>query len=126
MIKNRLQFNADDIKSYKDIFKRAIRLIIDTLEFQAEDEMTFQMVTLGKLMCYKKGKPTYMTFDEIAQALPEISKERITKMLSKFIERNLIKSKKNEEGIRRYYFSKQADEFGEIFFPLLIWAFKYI
>ncbi|MHC1590889.1 MAG: LuxE/PaaK family acyltransferase [Candidatus Helarchaeales archaeon] len=124
MVKNRLQISGDDIKSHEDVFKKAMQTIVDTLSFQSEDGKMTSMVILGKVLCYKKGKPTFLTFEEITRAIPEVNEEEIRQMLNKFKDRKFVKTK-IINGQEKYYLSKKADEFGEAFFPLLLWALKY-
>lgn len=124
LVKNRLQLVGDDIKGHEDIFKQALVNIEKTLAFQAEDGALTDMVLLGKILCYKKGKPTYMTLDEIAKTIPEMHRKEIRGMLTKFAKRKFVGTKVID-GIEKYYLTKKADEFGEAFFPLLIWALKY-
>jgi hypothetical protein len=45
-------------------------------------------------------------------------------ILNLFEERGFVK-KIDKEGQIFYRFTKKADEFGEAFYPLLIWALKY-
>ncbi|MHA1143985.1 MAG: LuxE/PaaK family acyltransferase [Candidatus Helarchaeota archaeon] len=124
IIKNRIELGGDDIKSHEEIFKMAMKTIADTVSFQLEDGQMTRMVILGKILCYKKGKPTYMTLEEIAEALPEMKRDEIESMLQKFKKRKFVRAK-TIDGFKKYYLTKKADEFGEAFFPLLIWALKY-
>ena len=124
MMKQRIQLGGDDVKSYHEIFKKATDFLIRTISFDGDYLKQFQLMSLAKLLCYKKGKPTYMTLDEISRAIPEFNKKEISEMLEVFLDRKLVQ-KKTIDDIDKYYLTKMADEFGEIVFPLLIWAFKY-
>jgi len=130
MLQSKESISGEFIKGNADFLKKAMDTIIETISVKtveipfAEEVETLQFVALGKLMCYKKGKPTLLTEEELIQQMSDLKPEITRGILSLFEEREFIK-RVEKEGQVFYRFTKKADEFGEAFYPLLIWALKY-
>ncbi len=130
LLTNREAVTGDFIKEHADFLRRAMDTIIETITVKkvempfAKEVETLQFVALGKLMCYKKGKPTLLPEKEIIEQMTDLKPEVTKGILEIFEERGFVK-KIEKNGQIFYRFTKKADEFGEAFYPLLIWAIKY-
>ncbi|MFX1295685.1 MAG: hypothetical protein ACFFD2_12640 [Promethearchaeota archaeon] len=130
MVQNKLSITGDFIMDHTDLIRKAMDTIIETITVKeiklslAEEVKTLQFVALGKLMCYKHGKPTLLREEELMEQMSELKPEIIKKILNLFMKRGFVK-KVEKAGQLFYRFTKKADEFGEAFYPLLIWAIKY-
>lgn len=130
MLQSKESVSSEIVKENSDFLKKAMDTIINTITVKkvempfAEEVEAIQFVALGKLMCYKQGKPTLLTEQEIIQQMSDLKTEVTRGILRLFEERGFIK-KVEKEGQIYYRFTKKADEFGEAFYPLLIWAMKY-
>jgi long-chain-fatty-acid---luciferin-component ligase len=130
MLKSKEAISGEFIKGNANFLKKAMDTIIETISVKkmempfAEEVETLQFVALGKLMCYEKGKPTLLSEQEVIQQMSDLKPEVTRGILRLFEERGFIKKVEKESQIY-YQFTKKADEFGEAFYPLLIWALKY-
>ncbi len=130
LLQNKEAVTGDFIKGQANLIKRAINTIIEALSVEkmelasAEDIESLQFVALGKLMCYKNGKPTLLSEEEIINQMPDLKPDVIRDILELFMKRKFV-NKIQKEGQIYYRFTKKADQFGEAFYPLLIWALKY-
>ncbi|MHA1276370.1 MAG: LuxE/PaaK family acyltransferase [Candidatus Helarchaeota archaeon] len=130
MLQNKEAITGEFLKGNADFLRKAMDTIIETITVKkvelplAEEIETLQFVALGKLMCYKQGKPTLLPEQTIIDQMSDIKPEVTRGILQLFEERRFIKKVK-KDGQWFYKFTKKADEFGEAFYPLLIWAIKY-
>jgi long-chain-fatty-acid---luciferin-component ligase len=130
LMKNKQAISGDFLKGHVDLIRKALDTITETISVKkvemplAREVETLQFVALGKLMCYKQGKPTLLAEDAIIEQMPELKLEVIKGILEIFEGRKFVKKIVKENRIF-YKFTKKADEFGEAFYPLLMWGIKY-
>jgi len=130
LIKNKEGISGNFVLEHGNFFKKAIDTIIETISVKkveiplAEEVETLQFVALGKLMCYKKGIPTLLTEKELYDQISELKPEVVKGILEIFEKRGFVKKIMKESQVF-YKFTKKADEFGQAFYPLLLWAIKY-
>ena len=89
-----------------------------------EEYKIFKFITLGKLLCYKEGTPTILSEQEIMDHMG-LPLDAVKSILKLFEKRDFIKIVKKDNQTL-YQYTKKADEFGEAFYPLLVWALKYM
>ncbi len=95
----------------------------DELTSVKEHEI-FKFITLGKMLCYKEGTPTILSEQEIMHHMG-LPLEAVRSILKLFEKRDFIKIVKKDNKTL-YQYTKKADEFGEAFYPILIWAIKWL
>ncbi len=130
LMKNKEAIGDDFINKNASVFQKAIAAINEVTNFTS-DELSyineieiFKFISLGKLLCYKKGEPTLITEQDIMAHMSGLSPEDIKGIINLFETRKFIK-KVQKDGELYYQYTKKADEFGEAFYPLLIWGIKY-
>ncbi|HUY00037.1 MAG TPA: hypothetical protein VMV49_10820 [Candidatus Deferrimicrobium sp.] len=130
LIKNKAAVSGKFVNENIDLFKKAIAMINEITTFTSE-ELTFveeieifKFITLGKMLCYKEGTPTILSEQEIMEHMG-LPLEAVKSILKLFEKRDFIKIVE-KDGKKLYQYTKKADEFGEAFYPLLVWAIKWL
>ncbi len=130
LINNKKGISGDFINKNVDYFKKAIATIneitsfsSEELEFVEEIEI-FKFISLGKMLCYKEGTPTLLSEEEIIKHMG--LKPDVIKSIIKLFERRDFIKVVEKDGKTLYQYTKKADEFGEAFYPLLVWALKWM
>jgi long-chain-fatty-acid---luciferin-component ligase len=130
LMKNKVAVSGKFVNENIDIFKKAIAMINEITSFTSE-ELTFveeieifKFITLGKMLCYKEGTPTILSEQDIMEHMG-LPLEAVKSILKLFEKRDFIKIIEKDDK-KLYQYTKKADEFGEAFYPLLVWAIKWL
>lgn len=122
-----LEVDSDFIQRNMGDFTQAMEAIVEVLKTIKADESLLEsvdFVLLGKKLCYKKGKVTVLDQEELIKAFPNISRDRILKILDRLEQADLL-AKDETGGKIQYHFTKRADELGSALFPMIMWGLKW-
>jgi long-chain-fatty-acid---luciferin-component ligase len=108
-------------------FTLAMEAIIEVLKTIEADESLLEsidFVLVAKKLCYQRGKVTVLDQEELIKAFPNISRDRILKILDRLEQADLL-VKEETKGKIQYHFTKKADELGSALFPMIMWGLKW-
>ena len=122
-----LEVDTEFIQRNIGDFTQAMEAIIEVLKTIEADESLLEsidFVLVAKKLCYQRGKVTVLDQEELIKAFPNISRDRILKILDRLEQADLL-VKEETKGKIQYHFTKKADELGSALFPMIMWGLKW-
>jgi long-chain-fatty-acid---luciferin-component ligase len=123
----RKEVDSDYIQEKGSGMIPAIESIIEIFEIMKTEGSLIEsldIVNFGKNLCYKNGKATTISVDDLIKKTHNIKKEKIFKLIEKFENAGLL-TKEEKDGKTYVKLTKKADELGEALYPMIIWGMKW-